>query len=51
MTRSATVRDNYAHVIDLFARIASLPDDAPERQQLRTQNTRNGSHRRGITCQ
>lgn len=37
MTPSATGRDNYARVIDLFARIASLPDDAPERKQLRRQ--------------
>jgi RNA polymerase sigma-B factor len=37
MTRLATVRDNYAQVIDLFARIASLPDEDPEREQLRTQ--------------
>lgn len=36
MTRSATIQDNYAHVIDLFAQITALPDEDPERQQLRT---------------
>jgi RNA polymerase sigma-B factor len=29
--------DDYAHVIDLFARIASLPADDPERELLRSQ--------------
>jgi RNA polymerase sigma-B factor len=37
MTRSTTGRDDYVHVIDLFAQITALPDDDPERKQLRTQ--------------
>jgi RNA polymerase sigma-B factor len=37
MTRSATVRDNYAQANALFARIAALPDEDPELRQVRRQ--------------
>ncbi|WP_308262069.1 SigB/SigF/SigG family RNA polymerase sigma factor [Rhodococcus erythropolis] len=37
MTPSGAGRDDYTHVVGLFAQIEAFPDDAPERARLRTQ--------------